>query len=155
MSENKRKTLSAVLICLCIATVAFIWGNSMLDREASSNMSGSLLTALEPIIRFIGIESEDDRWLRKLAHFTEFGALGAELLFLAAVKGRLGLQAAVNCAFAALLVALMDETIQLASGRGSQVIDVLLDFSGALTGILAAWLICWLIKSHREKRMNN
>ena len=148
MSEKKRKILSAVLICLCIVTVAFIWGNSMLDRETSSNMSNLVLTVLEPIIRSFGIVSEDDRWLRKLAHFTEFGALGAELLFLAAVKGRLGLQAAVNCAFAALLVALMDETIQLASGRGSQVLDVLLDFSGALTGILIAWLICRAIKRH-------
>ena len=155
MSENKRKALSAVLICLCIVTVAFIWGNSMLDRESSSNMSGSLLAILEPIIRFFGVVSEDDRWLRKLAHFTEFGTLGAELLFLAAVKGRLSLQAASNCAFAALLVALMDETIQLASGRGSQVLDVQLDFSGALTGILAAWLICGAIKRHREKRKSN
>ena len=155
MSEKKRKILSAVLICLCIVTVAFIWGNSMLDRETSSNMSNLVLTVLEPIIRSFGIVSEDDRWLRELAHFTEFGALGAELLFLAAVRGRLGLQAAVNCAFAALLVALADETIQLASGRGSQVLDVLLDFSGALTGILIAWLICLLIKRHREKRINS
>ena len=149
MSEKKRKVLSAVLICLCIATVVFIWGNSMLDREESSNVSGSVLDALEPIIRFLGINSDGDRWLRKLAHFTEFGALGAELLFLAAAKGRLSLQAASNCAFAALLVALTDETIQLASGRGSQVPDVLLDFAGALTGILIAWLICRLIRKHR------
>ncbi len=152
MSENKRKVLSAVLICLCIATVAFIWGNSMLDRETSSNVSGSLLAAIEPIIRLIGIESEGDRWLRKLAHFTEFGALGAELLFLAAVKGSLRFQAASNCAFVTLLVALTDETIQLASGRGSQVQDVLLDFSGALTGILIAWLICLAIKKTSQKK---
>ena len=152
MNEKKRKVLSAVLICICIATVAFIWGNSMLDREASSNVSGSLLAAIEPIIRLIGIESEGDRWLRKLAHFTEFGALGAELLFLAAVKGKLSLQAASNCAFAALLVALTDETIQLASGRGSQVTDVLLDFSGALTGILIAWLICLAIKRRHKNK---
>ena len=152
MSEKKRKILSAVLICLCIVTVAFIWGNSMLDRETSSNMSNLVLTVLEPIIRSFGIVSEDDRWLRKLAHFTESGALGAELLFLAAVKGRLSFQAASNCAFMALLAALVDETIQLVSGRNSQVLDVLLDFSGALTGILIAWLICRLIKKYREKR---
>ena len=149
MSENKRKALSAVLICLCIATVAFIWGNSMLGSKASSNVSNSVLGALDPIIRRFGIVSKDDLWLRKLAHFTEFAALGAELLFLAAVRRRLGLQAASNCAFAALLVALTDETIQLASGRNSQVLDVLLDFSGALTGILIAWLICRLIKKRR------
>ena len=149
MSEKKRKVLIAVLICLCIATVAFIWGNSMLDREESSNVSGSVLDALEPIIRFLGINSDGDRWLRKLAHFTEFGALGAELLFLAAVKRKSGFQTASNCAFASLLVALTDETIQLASGRGSQVPDVLLDFAGALTGILIAWLICRLIRKHR------
>ena len=149
MSEKKRKILSAVLICLCIATVAFIWGNSMLGSKASSNVSNSVLGALGPIIRRFGIVSKDDLWLRKLAHFTEFAALGAELLFLAAVRRRLGLQAASNCAFAALLAALTDETIQLISGRNSQVLDVLLDFSGSLTGILIAWLICRLIKKRR------
>ena len=149
MSEKKRRVLSAVLICLCTATVAFIWGNSMLGSKASSNVSNFVLGALDPIIRRFGIVSKDDLWLRKLAHFTEFAALGAELLFLAAVRRRLGLQAASNCAFASLLVALTGETIQLASGRNSQVLDVLLDFSGALTGILIAWLICRLIKKHR------
>ena len=149
MSEKKRRVLSAVLICLCIATVAFIWGNSMLGSKASSNVSNSVLGALDPIIRRFGIVSKDDLWLRKLAHFTEFAALGAELLFLAAVRRRLGLQAASNCAFTALLAALTDETIQLISGRNSQVLDVLLDFSGALTGILIAWLICRNKKKRR------
>lgn len=149
MSEKKRRVLSTVLICLCIATVAFIWGNSMLGSKASSNVSNSVLGALDPIIRRFGIVSRNDLWLRKLAHFTEFAVLGAELLFLAAVRRRLGLQAASNSAFAALLVALTDETIQLISGRNSQVLDVLLDFSGALTGILIAWLICRLIKKRR------
>lgn len=149
MSEKKRRVLSTMLICLCIATVAFIWGNSMLGSKASSNVSNSVLGALDPIIRRFGIVSKDDLWLRKLAHLTEFAALGAELLFLAAVRRRLGLQAASNCAFTALLAALTDETIQLISGRNSQVLDVLLDFSGALTGILIAWLICRLIKKRR------
>ena len=149
MSEKKRRVLSTVLICLCIATVAFIWGNSMLGSKASSNVSNSVLDALEPIIRRFGIVSENDLLLRKLAHFTEFAALGAELLFLAAVNRKSGFQTASNCAFASLLVALTDETIQLISGRNSQVLDVLLDFSGALTGILIAWLICRLIKKRR------
>ena len=152
MSEKKRKALSAALICLCIATVAFIWGNSMLGSKASSDVSNSVLGALDPIIRRFGIVSRDDLWLRKLAHFTEFAALGAELLFLAAVNRRSGFQTASNCAFASLLVALTDETIQLVSGRNSQVLDVLLDFSGALTGILIAWLICRIIKRHCRKR---
>ena len=147
MSEKKRRVLSAVLICLCIVTVAFIWGNSMLGSKASSNVSNSVLGALDPIIRRFGIVSRNDLWLRKLAHFTEFAALGAELRSLAAVKRKSGFQTASNCAFASLLVALTDETIQLTSGRNSQVLDVLLDFSGALTGILIAWLICRLIKS--------
>ena len=144
-----RKTGIIVLCLLILFTIGFIWGNSMLGSKASSNVSNSVLGALDPIIRRFGIVSKDDLWLRKLAHFTEFAALGAELLFLAAVRRRLGLQAASNSAFAALLAALTDETIQLISGRNSQVLDVLLDFSGALTGILIAWLICRLIKKRR------
>ena len=49
MSEKKRRVLSTVLICLCIATVAFIWGNSMLGSKASSNVRNSVLGTFDPI----------------------------------------------------------------------------------------------------------
>lgn len=76
MSEKKRRVLSAVLICLCIATAAFIWGNSMLGSKASSNVSNSVLGALDPIIRRFGIVSKSDLWLGSLAHFARFAAPG-------------------------------------------------------------------------------
>ena len=143
--------LKVIVLLLLALTLIFIWTNSMQSRSESTKRSSQVLELVADILEPVGIDVDttDDRPIRKLAHFAECAALGAELLFLAAVRRRLGLQAASNCAFAALLAALMDETIQLISGRNSQVLDVLLDFSGALTGILIAWLICRLIKKHR------
>jgi VanZ family protein len=48
---------------------------------------------------------------------------------------------------AALLVAVLDEAIQFfSSGRAPMVSDVLLDFAGALTGLLLMTLILWLFR---------
>ena len=61
-----------------------------------------------------------------------------------------GLQGSVNSLFAGLAVAVTDETIQIFSGRGSQVLDVVLDFSGALTGILLVSLLIPLIEKRKS-----
>ena len=79
--------------------------------------------------------------MRKSAHFCEFGLLGCELMLLFWLRSGVRFQNLCNAAFAALLSAVTDETIQSFSGRGSQVLDVVLDFSGALTGILLVSLL--------------
>jgi VanZ family protein len=87
----------------------------------------------------------------QLAHFVEFGALGCELALLAVLRKRVRLQSVVNCLFAGLAVAVIDETIQIFSDRGSQVSDVWLDFSGAVTGIVFVLLIHLLVLAIRRK----
>ena len=75
--------------------------------------------------------------IRKLAHFTEFTALGILLsidtvLFLKNMKQYVWIPL-----FIGLLVALIDETIQLFPiGRSSSVKDVWIDFSGVIFGTI-------------------
>ncbi len=141
MSAAKKRKINLFLVLLLVLTLCFIWGNSLLDREDSTEMSAGLLDRLGALFRLLGLDTEDDRWLRKAAHFAEFAVLGAELAALFFFNRGRGLQSGVNAAFAALLAALADEALQYFSLRSPQVKDVALDFSGALFGVLLTALL--------------
>ena len=86
----------------------------------------------------IGISTDiTEHIIRKLAHFTEFTALGILLsidtvLFLKNMKQYVWIPL-----FIGFLVALIDETIQLFPvGRSSSVKDVWLDLSGVIFGTI-------------------
>ena len=56
--------------------------------------------------------------------------------------------------FLALTAALIDETIQIFSDRGSAVVDVWIDFSGAITGSAFGFLILILFSFISSKKKN-
>lgn len=142
-----RKRIGTVLLLLAIlAALAFIWGNSLESAVESSLKSGRVRELIEPLLELlVGQGNVTDRMVRKLAHLTEFAVLGALLLLLTAAF-RVRLQSVLNCQFFLLLAALTDETIQLFTGRGSQVRDVWLDFAGGTAGLLAMLLLLWLLR---------
>ena len=141
MTEKRKAQLRLLLTLLLIATVCFIWSNSMVSREGSASLSRRITAWLNGI----GIPVTH-YFVRKAAHFCEFGLLGCELMLLLGLGSGVRLQSLSNAAFAALLTAVTDETIQIFSDRGSQVQDVVLDFSGALTGILFVSLLILIQK---------
>lgn len=153
MSAAVRKRWNVVLVLLVALTLAFIWGNSLISRTESQDLSRGLLGQICAALETVGvhIDPENDHWLRKLAHFCEFGLLGAELCALMLLNRRACPQSYVNCAFAGLAVAVTDEALQLISNRGSQVQDVLLDFAGFLAGLLLCGLLCGIIDRKRPK----
>ena len=145
MAENRKARLRLLLRLMLIATLCFIWSNSMVSREGSASLSRRITAWLNGI----GIPVTE-HFVRKSAHFCEFGLLGCELMLLFWLRSGVRFQNLCNAAFAALLSAVTDETIQIFSGRGSQVQDVVLDFSGALTGILLVSLIISLIEKRKS-----
>ncbi|MDO5413488.1 MAG: VanZ family protein [bacterium] len=153
MKASVRKRWNIILGLLVLLTLAFIWGNSLLPRTESQEISRGLLAELCAALEHVGmhLDPQNDHWLRKLAHFGEFGMLGAELGLLLCLNRRQSVQGFVNCAFAGLAVAVTDEALQLISNRGSQVQDVLLDFAGFLTGLLLCGLLCGIIGRKRPK----
>ena len=136
--------MNILLILLILLTLAFIWGNSLLPRTESQEISRGLLAEICAALETVGlhIDPQNDHWLRKLAHFSEFGLLGVELCLLLWLNRQKSVQGFINCAFAGLAVAVTDEALQLISHRGSQVQDVLLDFAGFVTG-LVLWALLW------------
>ena len=145
MTENQKARLRLLLRLVLIATLCFIWSNSMVGKEGSASLSRTVTAWLNGI----GIPVTE-HFVRKSAHFCEFGLLGCELILLFWLRSGVHFQNLCNAAFAALLSAVTDETIQIFSGRGSQVQDVVLDFSGALTGILLVSLIISLIEKRKS-----
>ena len=136
------KTVRKILLALIILTLLFIWGNSLLNREQSSGESAWVMQLVTPFLElFVGKGSVTERLVRKLAHFAEFALLGLELFFWFYGQPK-KLRSALLLAVAhGLFAALTDETLQLFSGRGSQVQDVWLDFAGTTVGtVLAAFL---------------
>ena len=141
MAEKRKSQVRLFLLLMLIATLCFIWSNSMVGKEGSASLSRRITAWLNGI----GIPVTH-YFVRKAAHFCEFGLLGCELMLLLGLGSGVRLQSLSNAAFAALLTAVTDETIQIFSGRGSQVQDVVLDFSGALTGILFVSLLILIQK---------
>ena len=136
MDRRVKVRWNVVLTVLLVLTLGFIWGNSLLDREESAQVSNGFLDRLAPLFEEFGLETEDDHWLRKLAHFAEFSALGCELTLLFYLNAGVHRRSFLMACGAALLAAVCDETIQYFTGRSAQFGDVLLDLSGAVAAAL-------------------
>ena len=147
--SDRRLRLCRVLLVL---TLAFIWGNSLMPAEISHSFSQWVK---ELLARFLSgdapASSEGIGLLRKLAHFTEFTALG---IILAWRGGMLGKNPGKTF-LSGVSAAVADETIQrFVPGRNSSALDVLLDSSGVLTGMLLIYLGYTLRKRENHHSIN-
>jgi len=124
----------AVIIGL-IVLLLFIWGNSCLPRTLASQESGRVTGWLRPLLEpLIGEENMTEHFVRKLAHFTEYALLGCLLWRLMQLLPITAVWRILYAGMTAMMAALIDETIQIFSGRGPMIQDVWLDFGGAVFG---------------------
>ena len=153
----KRRRAALILMALIICTIVFIWSNSLQNPDESMRRSDVAEKVIRPIVLALPVKqwhSEDMVTFitRKLGHFTEYFLLGAELMLLALL-----LRPAFRLRFIWLLlfagaIAAMDESLQLTSGRGAAVSDVLLDIFGALSGLMMMALAAGLYAKGKQKR---
>lgn len=145
-----RKKPVAIIIVLAVI-LAFIWGQSLLNGDLSAAESGWFASRLRPIARAIygtgGGAKVKDGTVRKLAHVAEYAALGFGLGFLPGKETRL-LRRLLRCLLLGLIVAFLDETVQLFTGRSAQVTDMWIDLAGVLPGAF----LSLLIRRCREKK---
>lgn len=156
MSALRKSFLIILALAIC-ATVAFIFYNSTLPPEESSEQSGAFGDIIAEIIP---PETEAgsfvQTYLRKIAHFTEYGLLGIELTLFCMLLKKKRLRLLLNAFIFSVFVALSDETIQIFSKRGPSVNDIWIDVGGyvffsALTLVLLFALSLILPKA-REPR---
>lgn len=148
-----RKIRIALFATLSLLIVAFIFSNSIPSipesRETSLSIAALLRPLLDPHHRMD--DAVFHNLIRKLAHFTEFGALGVSLTALSAQFERKKRYMFGTPFGVSVLVAFCDEGLQFFTGRGNSMKDVLIDSTGALCGMLFVAAILWL-RSLRKNR---
>lgn len=149
----KHKKRLVVLYIILILILAFIWGNSFIPREESAHESSVIGAIITPVLEvFVGKGNVTDFLVRKLAHFTEYAALGVVAGLILFAKDRVRLHGFLFSLFAGVTAAVIDESIQLfTDGRGAQVSDVLLDSCGAACGLILTCLIGTAICKIKKK----
>ena len=162
--------LRAMLLAALLLVGAYIFSNSQETAVVSSEKSGSISQTLCRIfIKDYGLLEEArqreilssvNSTLRVFAHSIEFCALG---FFAAALALTFRRQASArkiktpallffSFVFSALY-ALSDEIHQIfIDGRAFEVSDLLTDSGGAVIGILAAWLLSFLLTKAANRR---
>ena len=150
---KKRNVAIWILLAVIIVIVIFIFGNSLKSRDASKSDSDFIVSIISPIIeKIFGRVPENIGFIvRKLAHLTEFAFLGLSAMALASRLKKIWSDVYGYTCFCVLLIAVFDEFIQIFSGRGSSVSDVLIDLFGALVGFLIHLIIVTL----RSRFKNN
>ena len=122
--------------------VSVIFGHSLMSKAASREESAMVVGTVQQVLTQIHVEAVSfplHAFVRKMAHFIEFSALGVCIggyaVNLGLIRGR---KYIALPAFLTLLIAVSDEYIQTFSGRGGLVTDIVIDYSGAVFGLLLA-----------------
>lgn len=146
------KTTQILLIALIVATVAHAFYQSSLPTKQSIEQSdkiGQIVGEIIPPETKPGDYVQKN--IRKLAHFTEFFFLGlwtgAYVFIFLRKRGALSLLLPFG-----IIVALLDETVQIFSKRGSSVKDVWIDTFGYVSAILLLLLVFLAILAIRHIR---
>ncbi len=147
--------------CALVASILFVFSNSMEVAEVSSDASGRVLEAVQSVCVTAGMPglaaSITEHIVRKIAHVCEYALVGFWLMLCLRVYTKRFLRHISWPLFGGLFVALIDETIQLFSeGRSSSVTDIWIDFSGILIGafvgffLLCLWRMFWILYRNQD-----
>lgn len=144
---KKNKFLAVVFWLLCFAVMYVIFMFSSATGEESEEVSQNLLSK---IIEFIGAFISHNT-LRKLAHFSEFAALG--FCFTGAIHYTFGTRKFYIPLIPSFLYAVSDEVHQyFVPERACRVFDIFVDTCGVITGIGIFLLIIHIISKITKKK---
>lgn len=148
----KRKFSFITLAVITALYIGFIWWRSTLTAEDSTVESIGVLHFLKGICKSLGLGVElTDHIVRKSAHFCEFALLGCLSAWTGYLYNHRVLRNLTTVGFVSLAVAVVDEMIQLAPvGRSAEVADVVLDFSGAVAGVIFFIIIVSIVKLFKK-----
>lgn len=138
---------------LVILTMSYIFSNSFQSSEVSNGRSGTIVEFISSIINNKIPKETLNIIIRKLAHGTEFAILGIFLgLLTREISKKLGHVMISFPLLVSLCTAVADEFIQSFNNRSESINDILIDFGGAIYGLLFISLILFLTKKLRYIR---
>lgn len=145
---NKNKFLAGIFWLLSVIVMVLIFMFSAATGDESEAVSQNLL---DKIIEFIG-NLISHNTLRKLAHFSEFAALG--FCVSGAIRYTFGKQKFYVPLIPCFLYAVSDEVHQhFVPERACRVFDIFVDTCGVMTGIGIFILLIFIISKivHKKK----
>ena len=155
---KKEKIINRVFIFLTVLVMVLIFFFSSQNGDESAHTSSTVVRFILSIfIRGFSAIGEEEKLslisqyshiVRKVAHFTEFAALGFCLsVSLSTSKRRFRVLPRSGAALlVCALYAISDEAHQILSdGRGPSLVDCAIDISGSAVGIITALVISYLI----------
>ncbi len=151
---KNKKIIICLYLILVFSWLFFIFSNSLSTGKESTEQSQKVVDITQKIVSMFNEDAVvKPSHVRTSAHFVEFFVLG--LLYILGTfffdKNRAFL--VVSSLSLSLFTALTDETLQMhVEGRGSQVIDVWVDFLGALAAHFLVIFILYFIKQKRAKQ---
>ena len=154
---SKNTVIKVVFTTLTVMLTLFIWLHSLTPAKQSTEESDFVLNFINTIFNSININADLSSFIvRKAAHFLEFTALG---VFVTTTVTRYEPNIK-KCIFHILFILLatpvIDESLQyLAPERSPQISDVLLDFSGCITGLLLALILFKIIHLISKSKKSN
>lgn len=154
MDKRASGRFTVIIFIMTAAVIAFAFINSSMPADVSGEESAGVLGFLENFLNGLGINSGlTDHIVRKAAHFTEYTVLGMLLTVCAYCFDRFKpYRYTSQIMLAGLSTAVTDEAIQLnVEGRSGMITDVLLDFSGIVTGF-AVMLVFFVIYIKNKTR---
>ena len=160
MKSRGYLVLRIVLLVGIFGTLLFTFTQSLLPPKESSEVSdgvrgflASIISPDTPIGRFIHEN------VRKIAHFAEYFALGIfTSLYVVIFMPRVGSLPRERVRFLiyslvfAPIVALVDETLQIFSGRGPAIADVWLDTAGFLASAAIVYIVFYIASFIKNRR---
>ena len=164
MKKTRRslRPLRILLALLILVNMVVIFLLSSENGQKSSETSGKVTKKIaevtvrdfeqKPELEKAEIVHEMEHPVRKLAHMTEFGILGALIfLLLLTWKGKTMLRYGVSLCLTAAYAGTDEWHQRFSSGRGPQITDVLIDLSGAFITCTAVFAIVLFVR-HRRKQ---
>lgn len=155
--SRKRKVWIIITIVAIVATIAFIFVSSMLNKAQSAGVSDAAHGKLQALLDAIfGVGVITPNMLRKAAHVTEFLILGLEFNLLYTLIKRFNYFKVIELLSIGLAAAVIDEAIQILSDRGPMVEDVLLDFASfalACVFFVIGYAIYNAVKAKKQKKL--
>ncbi len=155
--------LQILLTAACLGWLAFIFGNSLRTGTQSSAQSSNAVRLVQKAVGFFAPDSwiadatgEDylrlHNFVRKAAHFVEFAVLGGLSLWCYCAY-TLRVKWSFIPAAVTFLAPVFDELLQkTVSGRAGVFTDVLIDWCGGATGLVAAAFVVWCILKIIKRR---
>ena len=153
---TKEMLFHIILLVLIVLTVLSFFVHSLMPPEISGAEIDSAAGAVDSVVpESSSIGSFIISNLSSIAHLVEYGLLGAELSLYVFFFTNKRMQASIVFFGCVHIIALIDETLQLFSGRVADVVDIWLDIIGYTVMFAIGFGALLAVKKIRNKDIKN